>query len=106
MLRYRKDVDVLSTINRLAFADDEVFSYKNGLNIAVAFTAYDSEKEWILDRKYGELYFQEQAWGEKADGTFFTSSNRISSAVCTREQLSLTDDMTDDNSVSEFLPLH
>ena len=53
----RKDVNVLSTVNRLFFNDTELFSYENGFNIAVAITAYDSEEEWILDRKYGELYF-------------------------------------------------
>ena len=59
MLKNRKDVNVLSTINRLFFDDDDVFSFENGLNVAVGLTAYDSEQEWILDRKYGELYFQE-----------------------------------------------
>ena len=71
VLQHRKDVNVLSTINRLFFDDDDVFSYENGLNVAVGLTAYDNEQEWILDRKYGELYFQEQAWGQNPDGTFF-----------------------------------
>ena len=71
MLQHRKDVNVLSTINRLFYANDDVFSYKNGLNVAVALTAYDSEQEWILDRKYGELYFQEYAWGLNPNGTYF-----------------------------------
>ena len=39
----RKDVDVLSTTNDQHFKDDFIFSYENGLNIAVSFTAYDSE---------------------------------------------------------------
>ena len=43
VLGNRKDVDVLSTVNNFFYADDEVFSYKNGMNIAVGFTAYDSE---------------------------------------------------------------
>ena len=57
VLRHRKDVNVLSTVNKLFFPDDESFTFDNGLNIAVAFSAYDSEQEWVLDRRYGELYF-------------------------------------------------
>ena len=36
VLLARKDVDILSTINDQAFSYNDVFSYKNGLNFAVA----------------------------------------------------------------------
>ena len=51
----KKDVDVLSTVNDLHFSPDDVFSYENGLNLAVAFTAYDSNPEPILDPTYGTI---------------------------------------------------
>jgi len=39
----QRDVNILSTTNQLSYADDDIFSFDNGLNIAVAFTAYDNE---------------------------------------------------------------
>lgn len=51
----KKDVDVLSTLNDLHFTPDDIFNYSNGLNIAVAFTAYDSNPEPILDPTYGTI---------------------------------------------------
>ncbi len=59
----KKDVDILSTTNGLFYSDEDTFSYKNGLNVAVAFTAYDSEESWILDETYGELIFNSYSWG-------------------------------------------
>ena len=43
VLKYRKDVNILSTVNKLYFDDKERFDFKNGLNFAVAVTAYDNE---------------------------------------------------------------
>ena len=53
----KKDVDILSTINDNYFTPDHVISYKNGFNIAAAFTAFDSGMEEILDPTVGELVF-------------------------------------------------
>ena len=44
------------------YDDSYVFSYEQGFNIAIAFTAYDSETEPILDRSYGEIVFREYEW--------------------------------------------
>lgn len=85
----KKDVDILSTVNDLHFTDDDVFSYENGLNIAVAFTAYDSEEKWILDPTYGELIFSSYEWGAKADGTFATERKPLNSHRCQRDELGL-----------------
>ena len=63
VLLNRKDVNVLSTVNRRFFDAKEKFSYRDGLNIAVAFSAYDNEEEWSLDKKYGNLVFMEYSWG-------------------------------------------
>ena len=53
----KKDVNLLSSINQFFYSDEDIFSYKNGLNMAVALTDYDENIEWILDRKYGQIVF-------------------------------------------------
>ena len=50
-----------------------VFDYNQGLNLAMAFTAYDDETEPILDKSYGEIIFQEYSWGVNEDGSYFLS---------------------------------
>lgn len=49
----KKDVDIMSSVIESHFNDSYVFSHANGLNVAVAFTAYDSEREPILDKSIG-----------------------------------------------------
>jgi len=58
-----KDVNVLSTINDMIFTPDDEFTYENGFNIAVGFTAYDSNPEPILDPTIGEVVFNHYRWG-------------------------------------------
>ena len=53
----KKDVSLISSVHQFFYSDEDIFSHKNGLNIAVALTAYDEDTEWILDPKYGELVF-------------------------------------------------
>lgn len=38
----KKDVDIMRTVNDYHFADDEVFGYEEGFNVAVALTAWDN----------------------------------------------------------------
>ena len=64
-------MDIITTVNENALTSDSIFTYKTGLNFAVAFTAYDGETEWILDPSYGELVFKQNSWGVNPDGTFF-----------------------------------
>ena len=54
---HKKDVDIMSSIQANYFNSDYVFDYDAGLNYAVAFTAYDSVTEYILDPSYGNLVF-------------------------------------------------
>ena len=54
VLIQRKDVDVTTSVKNLHFDDSFVFEAKNGFNVAVAFTSYDSEREWILEPAYWE----------------------------------------------------
>ena len=103
VLIQKKDVKVLSTTNQDIFKEDHQFTFEDGFNIAVAFTAYDNDSNWILNRKYGELYFSAYSWGQYKNGTYFNKNERIQSSVCTREQLGLVEDQLHKG---EFLPLH
>ena len=102
ILIHKKDTNILSVTSDLYFTDDDVFRYSDGLNIAVAFTAYDSEREWILDKSYGEILFNEYKWGTDADGNPFTARNRLETHQCTREELNLEGDPAN----AKFYPLH
>ena len=57
VLLNKKDVNILSAVRDLHYNDDYIFDYSMGLRIAIAFTAFDDERDWILDPSYGELVF-------------------------------------------------
>ena len=79
----KKDVDILSTVNDDTYTSDDVFDYKNGFNIAVAFTAFDSETEWILDPTYGSLVFNHLSWGQdETTGSPFTRREKKLEHIC------------------------
>eukprot|EP00354_Favella_ehrenbergii_P012467 CAMPEP_0170453360 /NCGR_PEP_ID=MMETSP0123-20130129/1963_1 /TAXON_ID=182087 /ORGANISM="Favella ehrenbergii, Strain Fehren 1" /LENGTH=142 /DNA_ID=CAMNT_0010715697 /DNA_START=180 /DNA_END=608 /DNA_ORIENTATION=- len=102
VLLEKKDIDIVSTINELHYGDDFVFSYDNGFNIALAFTAYDSEREQILDPSYGELVFNSYEWGPNPDGSYFTRRERLEAHICTREELGIDENREG----ARFMPLH
>ena len=85
----KKDVDVALSISEDHYTPDDVFNHDNGLSIAVAFTAYDNEENWSLDNSYGELVFVAQEWADKQDGSIESSTKRINSHVCSRDELGL-----------------
>ena len=86
VLLNKKDVDILSTVNRLFFDDDERFTFNDGFNIAVAFTAFDNEEEWILDKKYGTLVFMDYGWGQNDDdGKFYVHRKPLETKRCTAD---------------------
>lgn len=64
------------------------------MNIAVAFSAYDSEQEYILDPTYGELRFTSLSWGNDENGKPFSDRQVLESHSCTREELNLEGDPT------------
>ena len=75
------------------YSEDYIFSYeKNGLNLAVAFTAYDTETEPILDDSYGRLIFNAVEWGPNPDGTYYSRRTELETHTCSREELGITDD--------------
>ena len=86
----KKDVDILSTLKEGFFEADYVFSYKNKLNIAAAFTAYDAfETEWELDPAYGSLNINSYSWGEREDGSYFTERKQLKTHICSAAELGL-----------------
>ena len=102
ILMERSDFDVKQSLREQFYTDADVFSYQNGFNIAVGLTAYDNEKEWILDPTYGELIIQRRGWVTKADGTFGKFSIPMETHVCTREELGLDED----RSQAKFMPIN
>lgn len=98
----KKDVDIMQSLEKNALSTDDVFSNQEGLNFAIAFTAYDGEEEPILDKKYGEIVFKEYTWGNREDGTFFVSYNRLPMHTCSPEELGTTAENDDE---SAFFPL-
>ena len=102
----KKDVDILSTVKESYFDDKDIFSHRNGLNVAVAFTAYDNEREWILDPSFGSLIFNAYSWGPRDDGTYVTERKQLKSHVCTPDELNIShsdDDDDDDDNKAKFL---
>jgi len=57
------------------------------MNIAVAFTAYNSKTEYELDPSYGEIVFNSYSWGNNNDGTTFVRRTPLRSHICTQEEL-------------------
>ena len=74
------------------FPDDHRFSYKNGFNIAVAFTGFDDVQEWDLDPNIGDLQFRASEWGNNPDGSVYWDQKVLKSHKCTREELGLAPD--------------
>ena len=69
----KKDVDVMSSTQKKAHGTDKIFDASMGLNIAMAFSAYDGVKENILDPSFGEIVFKEYMWGTRDDGSYFVT---------------------------------
>ena len=102
ILLNKKDVDVLTAKKDLYFSADYQFDYKDGFNVAVAFTAYDSNPDWILDSSIGEIYFNHFQWGPNEDGEYITERKRLNHHNCTREELGLEGKSKN----HRFYPLH
>ena len=102
ILLNKKDVNILSTINDQFYSANDIFNFtEHGFNLAVAFTAYDSNPEPILDPTYGEIQFNKFRWGPSDDG-FGSGRIRIPSHSCSREELGLSFD----RSKAMFMPVY
>ena len=95
----KKDNDIMSATQDQYLSPGYVFDQAMGLNFAIAFTAYDNEKEDILDPSYGSLTFTTYEWGLDENGDTFIKFDEIPSHVCSREELGLEGDN------SSFMPI-
>lgn len=68
VMHFKKDVEVFQYTTAGAFDDQYVFNFAQGLNIAVAFTAFDNEEENILDPAIGRVVFRRNSWELDATG--------------------------------------
>ena len=90
------------TIEREAFYDvDYVMDMSKNFNFAVAFTAYDNERENILDPSIGELVFKANQWGYDEDLEVYEETITLKSHTCSMEELGLTDS---GSKARKFLP--
>lgn len=84
----KKGVDIASATEDSAFDDDYQFSLeKDGLNFAIAFTAYDNETEPILHPEYGKLIFNSWSWG--FTNSFKSERKILPSHSCDKTELGL-----------------
>ena len=67
----KKDVDIMSTVMIDHLPNDYIVSHDIGLNLAIAFTDYDTNPELILDKSYGEIVFSAHEWGVNDEGDYF-----------------------------------
>ena len=55
----------------------------------MAFTAYDSETEEILDPSYGRISFSRYEWGIRENGDYFVNFDELPMHTCSREELGI-----------------
>ena len=75
----KRNNDIFTTISDNAFDSSFIFDNSQGLDLAVGFTAYDNNKEIILDKSIGELIFVAYYWGEDEEGNGFVKRDRLPS---------------------------
>ena len=100
-----KQADIISFTQKKFFSYDYTFDNSQGLNIAIAFTAYDEETEDILDPSYGKIEFVRNRWGMDENGEIYNLFEHIETHMCTKEELGLTDDQnlkTETKNISFF----
>ena len=68
----------------------------------MAFTGFDNDQEWSLDKSVGRLVFKAYEWGVNEDtGRFYSGKRELPSHICTPEELGLTQGPT-----TAFMPLN
>ena len=82
-------MDILQTTIEGYYPEEYVFTWDNGFNVAVAFTAYDNERENILDPSIADLGFYASKWGVDENGEFFFFDEKIETHTCSKEELGL-----------------
>ena len=85
----RKEVDIITSIARDHFQDNEEFSSAdNGFFLAAALTNYDSNTEVLEKPEYGELLIEHYGWGN-ADIGYSYGSHPLPNRFCSREEIGL-----------------
>ena len=87
LLDQHTQVEIQQATIETHFSEDSVFSKEQGLNIAVAFTDWDNEREPILNPTIGEILFEAVEWGYDDNGDFFTTKTILDSHYCSAEEL-------------------
>ena len=54
----RKDVDIVLSVRENYFDDNEKFAGRQGFNIAVAFTGFDTIRESVLLPRFANIVFE------------------------------------------------
>ena len=106
VLMAKKDVDVLSAVKELVLTADDKFSYENGFNIAVAFTEYNTKREYELDKKYGGIVINSYSWGTDSEGKSFTDRSEMQTHPCSLEEMGLVDSERTDENIAYFFTPH
>ena len=98
----KKDISIQYSTQDAYYNYEYVFDFSQGLNIGLAFTAYDTETEPILDPSYGRIVFNAFTWGGlDENGDFIPSTmQEIKSRTCTPEELGLVE-----GKESSFMPI-
>ena len=102
MLYNKKDIDVVSATKDLVFTDDDIFDYRNGFNVAAAFTTYDEIYDWELPPRIGQLVINAFQWGNDENGNSFTKRARLNSHVCSKEELNISGEEPADPDENRF----
>ena len=92
VLIYKTEIDILATKLDYYYDESFVFDQSMGLYVAVAFTGYNNNREYEIDKSIGEVVYTAYEWGYDEDGNSFLSRDRIPSHVCTKEELGLEGD--------------
>ena len=85
----RTDNYVMTSTQDSFFNLDYRFGFEQGLNIAIAFTAFDYNKENILTPDIGRIVYRQYTWGYDAEDNYFVTQDYLPTHVCTKEELGI-----------------
>ena len=91
----KEKIDMITSTDEYFFAETEVFNADQGLKVAIAFTGYDNEQEWILPPEIGTLIYQTYEWGIDENGDPRIILQDLDTHICTPEELNLTEKKDD-----------
>ena len=89
----KRQVDIAESVDSFFYSEDDLFTAKQGLQIAVAFASLDNYKE-ELDPAYGEIAFYRSEW-TATDITY----EGLPSHKCSQEEIGLVDTDTNPRSM-------